>query len=210
MAPREIVSAIENQELLKKRHEQIVGAASKLFAEKGFHRTTMREISKACKIELSQLYQYISSKDDILYLYYMRIYELIGEYIRSLLYFDEEDPVGQLKGYVRSMLECVEDHEREFLTMYTESRHLEHESLIDVLSLEHNSVTYLEAFIRKGKEKGIFKINDCTMTANFITHLLMTKPLRGWNFRKERSFGQFAESLIEFILDALGVEKDRR
>ena len=66
---REIISQIDNKERLENRHKQIVQGATRLFSIKGYHKSTMREIAKESQINLSQLYQYITSKDDILYLF---------------------------------------------------------------------------------------------------------------------------------------------
>ena len=48
------------------RWEQIVKAAADLFAAKGFHRTTTKEIAEAADIAEGTLYNYFDSKDDIL------------------------------------------------------------------------------------------------------------------------------------------------
>jgi AcrR family transcriptional regulator len=48
------------------RKTQIVTVAAQLFAEKGFHRTTTREIADAADVSEGTLYNYIESKDDLL------------------------------------------------------------------------------------------------------------------------------------------------
>lgn len=48
------------------RKTQIVTAAARLFAEKGFHRTTTREIAEVADVSEGTLYNYIESKDDLL------------------------------------------------------------------------------------------------------------------------------------------------
>lgn len=48
------------------RRNQILDAAAKLFAEKGFHRTTTRDIAQAADIAEGTLYNYFASKEDLL------------------------------------------------------------------------------------------------------------------------------------------------
>jgi AcrR family transcriptional regulator len=48
------------------RRNQIIDAAARLFAEKGFHRTTTRDIAEAADVSEGTLYNYFSSKDDLL------------------------------------------------------------------------------------------------------------------------------------------------
>ena len=46
----------------------MIKGAVTLFKEKGFHRTTTREIAKAAGFSIGTLYEYIRTKEDVLYL----------------------------------------------------------------------------------------------------------------------------------------------
>lgn len=48
------------------RKMQIITAAANLFAEKGFHRTTTRDIADEADVSEGTLYNYFDSKDDLL------------------------------------------------------------------------------------------------------------------------------------------------
>lgn len=63
-----IKAQIENEKILRKRHEQIVDAAGPLFSIKGYHSTSVRDIASALNMNIGSLYKYVSSKDDILFL----------------------------------------------------------------------------------------------------------------------------------------------
>jgi TetR/AcrR family transcriptional regulator, cholesterol catabolism regulator len=64
----DVPTQIKNPELVKRRRRQIVDAAVQLFIEKGFHKTTTREIAKAAGFSIGSLYEYVASKEDVLYL----------------------------------------------------------------------------------------------------------------------------------------------
>lgn len=49
-----------------RRKAEILEAAARVFAEKGFHRTTTREIAQAADIAEGTIYNYFESKDDLL------------------------------------------------------------------------------------------------------------------------------------------------
>jgi AcrR family transcriptional regulator len=51
-----------------RRRRQIADAAVQLFIEKGFHKTTTRQIAGAAGFSIGSLYEYFASKEDILYL----------------------------------------------------------------------------------------------------------------------------------------------
>jgi AcrR family transcriptional regulator len=46
----------------------ILKTSAKIFAEKGFHHTSVRDISRATKMSLSGLYYYFTTKEELLYL----------------------------------------------------------------------------------------------------------------------------------------------
>ncbi len=63
-----ISTQIKNPDLVAQRHRQIIDAAVELFINQGFHKTTTRQIAHAAGISIGSLYEYIVSKEDILYL----------------------------------------------------------------------------------------------------------------------------------------------
>jgi AcrR family transcriptional regulator len=65
---KDISTQIKNPDLVELRHRQIVDAAVKLFIKNGFHKTTTRQIAGAAGFSIGSLYEYIASKEDILYL----------------------------------------------------------------------------------------------------------------------------------------------
>jgi len=48
--------------------QQILKTSAKIFAEKGFHHTSVRDISRTTKMSLSGLYYYFSTKEELLFL----------------------------------------------------------------------------------------------------------------------------------------------
>jgi len=64
----DIPSQVKDPDLIGRRRRQIVDAAVRLFIAKGFHKTTTREIARASGISTGLLYEYVSTKEDVLYL----------------------------------------------------------------------------------------------------------------------------------------------
>jgi AcrR family transcriptional regulator len=63
-----IPTQVKDPNLVERRRRQIAAAAVQLFVEKGFHKTTTRQIARAADISIGSLYEYFTSKEDILYL----------------------------------------------------------------------------------------------------------------------------------------------
>jgi TetR/AcrR family transcriptional regulator, cholesterol catabolism regulator len=204
----EIETQIKNGELVRQRHLQIAAGATKLFIKQGYFKTSIREISKATGLTIGNLYDYITKKEDILYLVFdvfhsVRIRKLEDEGI-----FKIEDPVEQLKQALRVILENVNIHKDMVLLMYTEGKLLPKEFLIKILENESGMVRTFEEILKKGVEKGVFKIKDPFLLANVIVYLLSVEPLRGWNFRKRYSVHEINDFIIDLILGKmLGISK---
>ncbi len=54
------------EQLVEARRNQILDAAARIFAEKGFHRATTKEIALAAVVSEGTIYNYFASKDDLL------------------------------------------------------------------------------------------------------------------------------------------------
>jgi TetR/AcrR family transcriptional regulator, cholesterol catabolism regulator len=65
---KRIPTQVKNKDLVNRRRSQIVDAAVEMFLQRGFHKTTTRQIAQAAGISNGLLYEYISTKEDILYL----------------------------------------------------------------------------------------------------------------------------------------------
>jgi len=205
---KQVVSQIKNPNLIKEKHELIVKVACELFSRKGYHSTTLRDISAGSGINLSYLYKYISSKDDILYLFYQHLHKQWAPVYAQLAEETDANPVDQLKDFLMIMFDIMNKFQNEVLTMYTESRHLQKESLHAVLYEESGMVDCLEKLIIRGVERGYFKTKDTFLAANIIEYIVPFYTLRGWNIKDRYTFSRFVELLQGLVLSALGVEEE--
>jgi len=64
----DIPTQIKNPDLVRRRRRQIIDASVQLFIENGFHKTTTRQIARAAGLSIGSLYEYVASKEDVLYL----------------------------------------------------------------------------------------------------------------------------------------------
>ena len=202
---KKIKTQIENKAILLKRHAQIVDAAGPLFSKKGYQGTSVRDIAAALKMNIGSLYKYVSTKEDILFLFYKRIHQQWAEVLRKTTETEDKDPVEQIEDLIRTGLERCLVLNDEILTIFADSRHLAPDSLHIVLSTETGFIKSIERLIIRGIESGHFKANDTFLTANIIQYLLMIYPLRGWSFKDRYTFDQIVKIVTTFIFDALGV-----
>ncbi len=140
----EIPSQVKNLDLVRQRRRQIVDAAVQLFIEKGFHKATTRQIAKSAGVSIGSLYEYVASKEDILYLVCEAIHNEVEESVTEALK-RFEDGRGALVGAIREyFMVChrMSDHilliyqETQSLPLQWRKRVLEHEVQITGLFVE--------------------------------------------------------------------------
>ena len=189
---------------VEKKHDQIVRGASKVFLEKGFHPTTMREISKAAGMSMGQMYHYVSSKDDVLFLIHRHLQIAYFMHMKQIS-INENDAVAALTSALRHTQLFMVENKRLFQFIYRESKYLNKKHLQVVLQMDDkNIVEYWRRLIELIKKQKNLEI-DTNFAANLIAYLSVFIPMRGWNL-KDRPVKEQQELLIESILGAIGLQ----
>jgi AcrR family transcriptional regulator len=82
---KDVPTLVKNPELVERRRRQIVDAAVGLFIQQGFHKTTTRQIAGRAGFAVGSLYEYVASKEDILYLVCEAIHAEVERGISTVL-----------------------------------------------------------------------------------------------------------------------------
>lgn len=98
----------------------ILKVSARIFAEKGFHRTSIRDIAGATKMSLSGLYYYCEGKDELLF--------LIQDHCFHVLLQRWEDSSSSIKDPRRRLAFFVENHLGFFIHNMDEMKILSHEA----------------------------------------------------------------------------------
>jgi AcrR family transcriptional regulator len=86
------------------RQEQIIEAAARLFAAKGFHRTTTREVAGAADMAEGTLFNYFENKNDLLFGILSRLAE-----VEMPLEWDEWMHLSQARPFFAELLDLRQD-----------------------------------------------------------------------------------------------------
>jgi len=89
------------------RRRQILRAAGRCFAEQGFHTTTMHDIIKASRLSAGAIYNYFSSKEDIIAAIADARHAREAELFRQA--DGEPDPFVAMQNLARTMFEQLSD-----------------------------------------------------------------------------------------------------
>jgi AcrR family transcriptional regulator len=199
---RSIPTNIKNKSLVEKRRQQIFEAVVKLISKKGYHRTTLREISKESGIALGNLYDYISTKEDILYIIQEKATQAVTEAI-SKDNGGNFNPVEKLERLINSELNAMNKYQDLIMIIYQESHAMFKETLHSLLRSERGHVEQYEKVIREGIKKGFFKPRNVRMLANMIKMLIDAWIIKRWDLRKKVSLKEMRQGILDIVFEGI-------
>ncbi len=199
-----IPSPAKDVDLRERKHQRIVQGACGLFFEKGYHRTTIREIAVASGMSMGQLYHYISSKDDVLFLVYKHMQMVWYEHLAKSGVEGIVDPLERLDEALLHTISFIMENQSLFLFVYTETKYLNRKHLKVVLEMDDKNVVGFWRRLLSDLKIGESPGGDLDFLANLISYLMLFLPLRGWNL-EDQPDREHVASLRNFILRGLGL-----
>lgn len=207
---REVQSSVKDESLIEIRRDQIIRGAVKLFKEKGFHRATTREIAKAAGFSIGTLYEYIRTKEDVLFLVCDDIYNKVHERLSVLT--TGTGSIADLKLAVQQYFYVIDEMQDEFVVMYQESKALSKDALGYVLQKEMMMVALMEKLIQSCVDAGELRIKkeDVELTAHHIVVQGQMWSFRRWALQTDYTIENYIEVLVDQIFNGLVCEQTKK
>lgn len=194
----------KDQELVASRREHIAQCAAHLLVKKGYDRTSVREIADACGMGMGNLYHYIGSKEDILYLV---IDHGLSRYVefceKAFAKLDIISPPEALRKAIGEYYRTVDDSQDLMLFAYQETKNLRLDAREAILDLDRRIVAAFERLLARGCTTGDFSIDNLTLVAHDIVTRGQLWAVRRWFLRKYGSLEQYIKDETELILRAI-------
>lgn len=188
------------------KHRQIVEGACKVFFQKGFHPTSMREIAKSVGMSMGQMYHYISSKDDVLFLIHKHMQTSWHQRLTDARIEETKDPTKKLELALKESIGYLVENKDLIQFIYTESKYLSKEHLRVVLEMDNRNVTgyWCKKIDDALEQQGVAK--NVALAGNLASYIMVFLALRGWNLKTQakKKAGNF---IIDFIFDGLGLKR---
>lgn len=196
-----IPSLVKDPKLIEKRREQIIEAAVDLFIHKGFHKTTTREIARASGFSIGTLYEYIESKEDILYLVCDSIHNEMEERLREAITYNGSG-LKSLKLALKSLIRVMDQVNDRVLLIYQETKSLPREAMTFVLRREESITAIFEEILHKGMEDGSIRTDEryVKLMANNIMVLAEMWVFRRWTLGKSYTLEEYIERQTDLLL----------
>ena len=161
--------------------EKILAAAVQLFAEFGYHASSMRDIARVTGIQAASIYYHYANKQALLV-------EIMDTHMRNLNanlegIVQKQAPIRQrLREAIANHIRLHTTYKAEFFIIDTEIRALEGENRTSILALRDRYESLLQELLREGMQQGIFRQLDIKVASYAL--IAMCTEVATW-FRPE-------------------------
>jgi len=185
---KKIESQVKDKELIEIRRMEIVKAAVDIFVRKGFHKTTVREIAQKFGMSIGTLYEYIRTKEDILYLVCDYIHSSVGERVRPSLKMSGGSK-KTLERAIYAYITIVDEMQDYIIFLYQETK-----------SLSYDNRRYIFR-----AEDGTFLVDkkDISLIAHNIMVLGQMWAFRRWVLHRSYTLKHYINTQTTLILNEL-------
>ena len=200
---RTVKAVTRDLPLVRERRDRLIKAAIDVVKVKGFHAATMRDIGRAAGMTQGTIYNYVTSKDDVLFLVCDRLVSEYQDETRKALE-TVPDPVARVRSGARAVAEVIYEHQDEILLIFQNSHLLDKQSLRVILARVDGFARLFEKFLTDAAREAGIPIGNSYLMANIFTYLPTIVALRRWSLGRELSQNEILSGLTEFLVRGLG------
>ncbi|MCX5996358.1 MAG: TetR/AcrR family transcriptional regulator [Chloroflexi bacterium] len=190
-----------NNGLVEERRRQIIQAAFRLIAARGIQKTSIREIASASEMTIGNLYHYIGTREDIIFLainyglYQVR--KLIKE-INDLC--ETLEPREALKAAIDRYMRYHHANWEGTVFLYKEMGSFSPSLRLPVIEVNSHMHDVFIRILKKGCKTGVFAVTDIDLVASTIVSMGDMWALKRWQFKKNYTLDRYIDSFTEMIL----------
>lgn len=129
------------------RLDHLLRTAARVFADKGYHATTMRDLARATGMSLAGMYYYVRSKEDLLFQVQDRCFARVLTGAREAL-DGLTDPVERLRAFLHHHVTFFADHMAEMKVLSHEAESLRGEGARRLREAKRAYAALLEDLLR--------------------------------------------------------------
>lgn len=192
--------------LSSEKKTRILEAAARLFRDKGYSATSMRDLAKAVDLKASSLYNHISSKEEILQDICLTNARRFQQGMQEVLKMDA--PVqNKVEELIRLHIRIATRDVTSVTSFNDEWRHLSEPHLSEFLTMRREYEGAFRRLIEQGQAEGVFKPVDTSVL--LYTLFSSVRWLYDWYEEGKRLSAKDLEDQIIPLL-VQGIKEDGR
>lgn len=201
---RRIAANVKDAALVEERREQIVRAALEVFRDKGYGAATTRDVGIRAGLTQGTLYNYVRTKEDILYLVCDRA---VVHYHAAVAAAIEgvADPRERLVRAVRTVVRVQYEHRHNIALVLREARLLEPRSRE---AIRRRVDTFLDEIVDivaaglRGRRRA-----SARLLGEMVTYLPTLFAMRPWRLAAIGPPAKVIDELVDVILAGLKIDQ---
>jgi TetR/AcrR family transcriptional regulator, cholesterol catabolism regulator len=189
----------------EERQHEIVDIAARLFAEQGYHATSVSDLADAVGLHRGGLYHYIGSKENVLFYIHERFIEPLLEEAYAIE-ARAQAPDETLRALAAALMSDIAEY-RDQVTVFlhewrTVAASSDDERVVKVRAARSEFEAVVARTLRRGTEQGIFEIDEPKLAV--LGFLGMINYTYQW-YRTGADFeaGQVASAFCDFFLNGV-------
>ncbi len=192
----------------ERKRSEILEAAMTVFARKGFHRSKMEEVAAAAKIGKGTIYEYFTSKHQLLQALHGYMLGKLKEYYAEKLKGIEEPP-EIIRRFLAAALASFREWEPFFYVfcdVWAEAGRAEQQSLLRMQLREayKSSIDDLVVVVEAGVAGGFFQCDQPRLAAEHILACVDGLALHYLYDEQAFDLDEMTESLTRAVMRSLG------
>lgn len=205
---RRAASQVADEKRLLEGKERIADAAGNLFLNSGYHSTSVREIAQKAGLSVGSVFNYFTSKEEILFYIFSRNQERAEAILRDQqaeferLKAEGVNPKELLWLAYKSYVLLVEELRRYTVLGYQEFKSLTAVERRRLLDGETRIQHFLEEIITYGVAQGVFPPGNVDVKAHCLMVLSQSWAVRHWALKR---FAKAEEYLLSLKAIVLGI-----
>jgi TetR/AcrR family transcriptional regulator, cholesterol catabolism regulator len=162
----------------RKRQNEVLEAAAKLFHEHGYSDTTVQDVADALGMLKGSLYYYIDTKEDLLFQLLVQVHDEVDELLEEVKAMPGLTPLQRLETYVRRLASYNLNNLVRITVYYHDVDRLSEERRSVILARRKSENQFVVRLIRQAQEDGDA---DDSMDANILTNFVFSAII--WSYR---------------------------
>lgn len=159
--------AERKQEEKQEMHKRILNGARKIFLEKGYEKTSMRNIAQEINYSPGSLYFYFRDKSEIFHELHKEGFRLLLNQLKVLEKVG--DPFERLKASGRVFIQFAQENKDYYNLMFIVDEPVT-DSLPEGFQIGEEAISYMQGMVKECQQKGKFK----DMDTEYFTFLVIS------------------------------------
>jgi TetR/AcrR family transcriptional regulator, cholesterol catabolism regulator len=149
-----------SRERYDERRQEVVDIAARVFADRGYHATSIDDLVQATGLQRGGLYHYMDGKKDLLIRIHERFIDPLLADAREIVERGD-DPETTFRELARALMRDIADYRDQVTVFLHEWRIIEHEpEWAEIRKARKAFEELLGDVLKRGQEAGVFQIKD--------------------------------------------------